>query len=84
MWQVSNPQGYQLRRTEKFFLINLSHDSLTNYYKVNFALMQHHNYSLSDLENMIPYEREVYVALLQQWLEEEKLKMEQRRLDNRR
>jgi hypothetical protein len=46
--------------------------------------MQHHNYSLSDLEDMIPYEREVYVALLQQWLEEEKLKMEQRRLDARR
>lgn len=46
--------------------------------------MQHHNYSLSDLENMLPYEREVYVALLQQWLEEEKLRLEQRRLDTRR
>jgi hypothetical protein len=46
--------------------------------------MQHHNYSLTDLENMLPYEREVYVALLQQWLEEEKLRLEQRRLDTRR
>jgi len=34
--------------------------------------MQHHNYSLSDLENMIPYEREIYVDLLRQHLEEER------------
>jgi hypothetical protein len=34
--------------------------------------MQHHNYSLSDLENMLPYERDIYVRLLSQWLEEEK------------
>jgi len=34
--------------------------------------MQHHNYSLSDLENMIPWEREIYVTLLTQFLEAEK------------
>jgi len=34
--------------------------------------MQHHNYSLSDLDNMIPYEREIYVSLLADWLQEEK------------
>jgi hypothetical protein len=47
---------------------------------VNFALMQHHNYSLGDLENMMPFEREVYVALLQQWLEEERLRIEQQKV----
>ena len=40
------------------------HDSLENYYKTNFALMQHHKYSLSELEDMIPWERDVYVNLL--------------------
>jgi len=35
-------------------------------------MMQHHNYSLSDLEHMIPWEREIYVNLLLQHLEEEK------------
>ena len=40
------------------------HDSLENYYKTNFALMQHHKYSLTELENMIPWERDVYVNLL--------------------
>ena len=33
--------------------------------------MQHHGYSLTELENMIPWEREVYVQLLMQWLKEE-------------
>tara|TARA_B100001175_G_C18972967_1_gene386153 strand:- start:15 stop:158 length:144 start_codon:yes stop_codon:yes gene_type:complete len=34
-------------------------------------MMQHHKYSLTELENMIPWEREVYVQLLIKWLEEE-------------
>jgi hypothetical protein len=36
--------------------------------------MQHHKYSLTELENMIPWEREVYLSLLQQYIEEESLK----------
>lgn len=39
---------------------------------MNFALMQYHKYSLTELEEMLPFEREVYVALLMQYLEEEK------------
>jgi len=38
--------------------------------------MQHHNYSLADIENMMPFEREIYVAMLIQFLEEEKQKRE--------
>ena len=49
-------------------------ESLASYYKINFALLQHHKYSLTDLENMIPWEREVYVSLLKQYIEEENLK----------
>ena len=47
------------------------HDSLENYYKTNFALMQHHKYSLTELENMIPCERDVYVKLLIAHIQEE-------------
>ena len=39
------------------------HDSLENMYKTNFALMQHHKYSLTELENMMPWERDIYVNL---------------------
>lgn len=52
-----------------------SNDTLGNHYKTNFQLMQHHNYTLEDLGNMLPYEREIYVALLVQYLEEEKEKL---------
>jgi hypothetical protein len=50
------------------------HEDLASYYKTNFALIQHHKYSLTELENMIPWEREVYISLLQQYIEEENLK----------
>jgi hypothetical protein len=40
--------------------------------------MQHHHYSLSELEGMIPWEREVYVSLLSQYITEENEKIKQR------
>jgi hypothetical protein len=52
----------------------MAHEDLASYYKVNFALVQHHKYSLTELENMMPWEREVYLSLLQQFIEEENLK----------
>jgi len=47
------------------------HDSLANMYQLNFALMQHHKYSLTELDNMIPFERDIYVTLLKNFLEEQ-------------
>jgi hypothetical protein len=47
---------------------------LENYFRLNFALMQYHKYSLTEIENMMPWERDIYVALLQQHLEEEEEK----------
>ena len=35
-------------------------------------MAQHHGYSLTELDNMLPWEREIYVALLQQFIKEEK------------
>ena len=42
-------------------------------------MMQHHNYNLSDLENMVPWEREIYVGLLNEHIieENERLKQQQ-------
>ena len=53
------------------------HDSLENYYKTNFALMQHHKYSLTELENMMPWERDVYVNLLIAHIQEEERRQKQ-------
>mgnify|MGYP001175956985 FL=1 len=37
--------------------------------------MQHHKYSLEELDNMMPWEREIYVGLLVQHIEQENEKM---------
>ena len=55
----------------------MSHISLESYFKLNFALMQHHKYSLTEIENMMPWERDIYVGLLNQWIEDENLKAKQ-------
>ena len=55
------------------------HENLANHYRTNFALMQHHKYSLTELDNMIPFERQAYVAMLIQYLEEEDMKRKQNR-----
>jgi hypothetical protein len=47
------------------------HDNLGNYFRTNFALMQHHKYSLTELEDMIPWERDIYVRMLMKWLKDE-------------
>tara|TARA_B100001094_G_scaffold218626_1_gene212745 strand:+ start:429 stop:605 length:177 start_codon:yes stop_codon:yes gene_type:complete len=57
--------------------------SLEDYFKLNFALMQYHKYSLTEIENMMPWERDIYVALLQQHLEDEKLKQQQQKANAR-
>ena len=38
--------------------------------------MQHHKYSLTELENMMPWEREIYMGLLLQWVKEENERIE--------
>ena len=40
--------------------------------------MQHHKYSLTELEAMIPWERDIYVAMLIQYIEEENQKIKQK------
>ena len=34
-------------------------------------MIQHHDWSLTELDNMLPYERHIYVMLLQEWIKEE-------------
>jgi len=55
----------------------IGQENLRNFYQTNFALVQHHKYSLSDIENMIPFEREVYLMLLSQHISEENLKIQE-------
>ena len=56
----------------------LSHNTLANYYQTNFSLMQHHKYSLSDIDGMIPWERDIYVKMLIDYLEKLRAEQEKR------
>ena len=49
------------------------------FYQTNFSLVQHHKYVLTDIENMMPWEREVYVNMLAQHLQKERERIEQER-----
>jgi hypothetical protein len=40
--------------------------------------MQHHKYSLFELENMMPWERDIYVSMLIQYIEEENQKIKEK------
>jgi 3-methyladenine DNA glycosylase AlkD len=47
----------------------LGYDTLMNHFKTKFSLMQHHKYNLSDIENMMPWEKFVYVDMLKQHIQ---------------
>ena len=57
----------------------MSYIDLENYFRLNFALLQYHKWSISEVENMMPWERDIYVILLKQHLEEEEFKAQQQR-----
>ena len=39
-------------------------------------MMQHHKYSLIELENMMPWERDIYIGLLMEFIKEENERIE--------
>jgi hypothetical protein len=45
--------------------------------------MQHHKYSLTELENMLPWERNIYLGLLMKYLEEERERIKLQRQSKR-
>jgi hypothetical protein len=49
----------------------------------NFSLIHHHKYSLTELENMMPWEREIYVEMLTQFIKEENEKQKQRQAEGK-
>ena len=41
--------------------------------------MQHHKYSLTEIENMLPWEREIYVGLLKEHIKEQNDKIKRQK-----
>ncbi len=50
----------------------LSHTTLEFYYRTIFALAQHHKYSIAELEDIMPYERDIYFEMLIEYINKTK------------
>ncbi len=48
----------------------MNHNTLENYYIAIFSLVQHHKYNVTDIENLIPFERDLFIDLLMKYLKE--------------
>jgi len=57
----------------------LSHNTLANYYRSIFSLAQHHGYGIADIENLLPYERDLYMEMLLDYLREVQEKQRSKR-----
>ena len=75
---------YNCGGNPKFFRITFRYDNLKNYFETNFALMQHHKYNLEDIEHMMPWEKNIYVTLLVNYIKEENEKLQQQKVLNKR
>jgi hypothetical protein len=49
----------------------LSHINLGDYYRIIFAMAQHHKWSIDEIESMMPYERDLYFGMLTEYLEKQ-------------
>jgi hypothetical protein len=52
--------------TAKFFALIFGNNTLLPYYATNSSLMINYKYSLYDLENMLPWERDLYIAFIEE------------------
>lgn len=59
----------------------LGHSDVGNYYSVLFAMVQHHNYSITELENMMPFELEFFVVQVINFVQEQEAMAQQQMLD---
>jgi len=50
----------------------MSYMSLEAYYKVSFNLHRRHHYSLTEIEDMMPWERDIYVDMVLEAIKEER------------
>lgn len=55
----------------------LGYATLESIYTMNFLLLQHHKYSLEEMGNLIPFERDLYLDMLKKHLDDENRRIEQ-------
>ena len=81
---VTNPNTNKvsevtLEGLASFFACFLLHTNLRAYYEGNFALMHHHKWNIEYIDNLMPWEKEIYVNLLVNFLKEEENRMKEQK-----
>ena len=81
--KVTNPNtgvesDVELEGLAKFFRIALLHNTLENYFQTNFALIHHHKWDIQYIEELMPWEKEVYIMMLTDFLREEQRRMQEK------
>ena len=51
--------------------------NLTSHFDYNFALVHSHKWSFTEIENMLPWERDIYLIKMDEWIKEENIKTEE-------
>lgn len=50
----------------------MTHNDLANYYQTIFVMKKHHSFLVDEIENMYPFERDVYYDLIRNEIEKQK------------
>ena len=58
----------------------MGYQNLALYFKTNFSLMNHHKWSISEIEDMMPWERQVYLDLLQDWIKQKEQEIKEQEM----
>ena len=61
--------------SQRFFYLTFRDGSLKAYYNNMFTLTHQYKYTLTELENMIPWERDLYIGMVNTWVKEETEKL---------
>ena len=72
IWTYDNFGGLSI-----FFYLSIGYDSLKNYFETNFSLWKHYQMDLAYLDNLLPWEKDAYVIMLLNWIDKEKLRLQQ-------
>ena len=76
MWVRTQPShgGYQ-----RFFYLSIRYANLRTYYNNMFTLVHQYKYTLTELENMMPWERDMYVGMVNNWVKDEENRIKQQK-----
>lgn len=67
--------------SQRFFYLTFRDASLKTYYNNLFTLTHQYKYTLTELENMIPWERDMYISMVNTWVKEETERMKQKNVE---